>query len=226
MATPTTTTRVLVWDIPTRLFHWLLVASFAGAFLTAESERLRDIHVALGYTFTGLIGFRLVWGLIGSRYARFRSFVFTPRELWDYLRALPTRASRRYLGHNPAASAAIFVLLALGLGVAASGYAAFNDLGGEALEELHEGLAFAMLAVVAVHVAGVLLGSLQHRENLVTAMITGRKRGQPGDGIRRRHAWVAVLLAVAVAAFWSWSTTATNVPAARSAAAHDADERG
>jgi cytochrome b len=225
MTAPTPIPRVLVWDLPTRLFHWLLVASFAGAFLTAESERLRDIHVALGYTFAGLIGFRLVWGLIGSRYARFRSFLFAPRELWNYLRALPTRAPRRYLGHNPAGSAAIFVLFAIGLGVAATGYATFNDLGGEALEELHEGLAFAMLAVVAVHVAGVLLSSLQHRENLVTAMITGRKRGLPGDGIRRRHAWVAVLLAVAVAAFWSWSTT-TPPPAARPVAAHDADERG
>ena len=225
MTTPTPTTRILVWDIPTRLFHWLLVASFAGAFLTAESERLRDVHVALGYTFAGLIGFRLIWGLIGSRYARFRSFLFAPRELWDYVRALPTRAPRRYLGHNPAGGAAIFVLLAFGLGVAATGYAVFNDLGGEAFEELHEGLAFAMLAVVAVHVAGVLLSSLQHRENLVTAMITGRKRGQPGDGIRRRHAWVALLLAVAVAAFWSWSA-ATTAPASRSAAAHDAGERG
>lgn len=220
----TPTTRILVWDVPTRLFHWLLVGSFAGAFLTAESERLRDVHVALGYTVAGLIAFRLVWGLVGSRYARFRSFLFAPRELWAYLRELPTRAARRYLGHNPAGAAAIFALLALGLGLTATGYATFNDLGGEALEELHEGLAFAMLAVVAVHVAGVLLGSVRHRENLVTAMITGRKRGLPGEGIRRRHAWVALLLAVAVAIFWSWSPAA-RTPASR-AAAHEAGERG
>lgn len=225
MPTPTPSPRILVWDLPTRLFHWLLAASFAGAFLTAESERLRDVHVALGYTFAGLIGFRLVWGVIGSRYARFRSFLFAPRELCDYLRALPTRAPRRYLGHNPAGGAAIFVLLALGLGIAATGYATFNDLAGEAVEELHEGLAFAMLAVVAVHVAGVLLSSLLHRENLVTAMITGRKSGRPGDGIRRHHAWVALLIAVAVAAFWSWYPAAM-APASRSAAAHDADDRG
>ena len=225
MTDSTTAQRILVWDIPTRLFHWLLAGSFAGAFLTAESERLRDVHVALGYTFAGLIAFRLVWGLIGSRYARFRSFLFAPRELWGYLRALPTRAPRRYLGHNPAGGAAIFVLLALGLGITATGYATFNDLGGEALEELHEGLAFAMLAVVAVHVAGVLLSSVLHRENLVTAMIHGRKSGGPGEGIRGHHAWVAVLLAVAVAAFLSWYP-ATLAPASRAVATHDTGERG
>jgi cytochrome b len=71
-------TRILVWDIPTRIFHWLLAASFAGAFLTAESERYRDVHVALGYLLLALIGFRVVWGLVGTRYARFRSFAFGP----------------------------------------------------------------------------------------------------------------------------------------------------
>lgn len=217
--------KVLVWDLPTRLFHWLLAASFAGAFLTAESERLRDVHVALGYTFAGLISFRLLWGFVGTRYARFRAFLYSPGELWRYLRALPTRVPRRYLGHNPGAAVAIFLFLALGLGIAATGYATFNDLGGEAVEELHEGMAFAMLAVVAVHVAGVLLGSLQHRENLVMAMITGRKRGGPGDGIRRRHAGVALLLALAVAAFWMWSP-APPVPAARATGAHAAGRRG
>lgn len=226
MPTPTPTTqRILVWDVPTRLFHWLLAGCFAGAFLTAESERLRDVHVGLGYTFAGLIAFRLVWGVVGSRYARFRSFLFSPAELWRYLRSLPTRAPRHYLGHNPAGAAAIFVLLALGSGIAVTGYAVFNDLGGEGLEELHEGLAFAMLAIVAVHVAGVLLSSVRHRENLATAMVTGRKRGQPGQAIRRGHAWMALLMVAAVAAYWAWSPM-TASPAARSAAARDVDERG
>ena len=70
--------RILVWDIPTRVFHWLLALSFAGAYLTAESERYRDIHVVLGYTLLGLIGFRLLWGFFGTRYAQFRSFLFSP----------------------------------------------------------------------------------------------------------------------------------------------------
>jgi cytochrome b len=225
MTTPTRPTRILVWDLPTRLFHWLFAASFAGAFLTAESERLRDVHVALGYVFAGLLGFRLVWGLIGSRYARFRSFLFTPRELWQYLRGVVQGAPRRYLGHNPGAAVAIFAFLGLGIGIAATGWTTYNDIGGEALEELHEGLAFAMLAVVVVHVAGVLLGSLQHRENLVVAMITGRKRGAPEQGIRRGHAWVALLLAAALGTAWSWTMKSLAQPlAARAGQAHGGDD--
>jgi cytochrome b len=196
--------RILVWDAPTRVFHWLLAASFVGAFLTADSERWRDIHVLLGYTFAGLIGFRLVWGLIGTRYARFRSFLFRPRELVEYLQSLLARAPRHYLGHNPAGSIAILFLLSVGVVTAASGWAAYNDIGGDWLKELHEGAAFAMLAVVAVHVGGVMLSSMLHRENLVRAMITGRKAGAPALGIRRSHAWLAAMIVATVTAFWVW----------------------
>jgi cytochrome b len=203
---------VLVWDAPTRVFHWLLAASFAGAFLTADSERLRDIHVLLGYTFAGLIGFRLLWGLFGTRYARFRSFLFSPRELFQYLRSLFTRSPRHYLGHNPAGSLAIFLLLALGLVTAATGYAAYNDLGGEWLVELHEASAFAMLAVVGGHIAGVIVSSLLHRENLVRAMITGRKSGEPSQGIARGYGWVAAALLASVVALWAWYPSTQPAP--------------
>jgi cytochrome b len=199
--------RVLVWDVPTRVFHWLLALSFAGAFLTADSERMRDLHVLLGYTMVGLIGFRVLWGLFGTRYARFRSFLFSPRELLQYLRSLLTRSPRHYPGHNPAGSLVIFLLLALGIVTGASGLAVYNDVGGEWLEELHEGAAFSMLALVFVHIAGVLVSSVLHRENLVRAMITGRKRGEPGQGIGRGHGWIAALLVATVAAGWVWYPT-------------------
>ena len=120
--------RVLVWDLPTRVFHWLLAASFAGAWLTGESERWRDVHMMLGYSVAGLILFRIVWGFVGSRYARFRSFVFRPSELFAYLRSLATRSPRHYLGHNPAGSIAIFLLLGLGLVTALSGFAYYQEL--------------------------------------------------------------------------------------------------
>lgn len=195
--------KILVWDLPTRVFHWLLAASFAGAFLTAESERLRDIHVVLGYTVAGLIGFRLLWGLIGTRYARFRSFAFGPRAALTYLRSLLTRLPQHYLGHNPAGSWAIWLLLGLGLLAAASGYATYAELGGEWLEEAHEAVASAMLAVVVAHIAGVLLSSLLQGENLVSAMVTGYKRGTPAEAIHRPH-WIAgMLLAGGVAAYWA-----------------------
>jgi len=195
---------ILVWDIPTRLFHWLLALSFVGAFVTAESERARDLHLLFGYTLLGLIGFRLLWGLVGTRYARFRSFLFRPTAVRDYLASLLTRNPRHYLGHNPAGSLAVFLLLGLGLLASITGWATYSDAGGEWLEELHEGMANAMLAVVFVHIAGVVVSSLLHRENLVRAMLTGRKQGEPAQGIRYRHAWLGVLLLATVAVFWYW----------------------
>jgi cytochrome b len=198
------TTRILVWDFPTRVFHWLLAGSFAGAFVTADSETWRDLHVALGYLLLALIGFRIVWGLIGTRYARFKSFLFSPKAVRDYLVSLLTRHPKHYLGHNPAGSLAVFVLLGLGLLAGITGWATYNDTGGEWLEELHEGMADAMLIAVFVHIAGVVVSSLLHRENLVRAMLTGRKQGEPAQGIRYRHAWLGALLLAAVVAFWYW----------------------
>lgn len=167
---------VRVWDLPTRIFHWSFALSFAGAWLTAESERLRDVHVLLGYTFGGLLAFRLVWGLFGTRYARFASFLFSPADVVRYLRSLVAGRPEHHVGHNPAGAIAIFALLGLGAATALSGYAVYQDIGGEWLEELHEGAASAMLVLVAIHLAGVFVSSLLHGENLVASMITGRKR--------------------------------------------------
>lgn len=167
--------KVLVWDFPTRAFHWLLALSFVGAFLTAESERYRDVHVMLGYTMLGLVAFRLVWGLVGSRYARFWSFAFGPRSVLSYLKSLFTGSPQHYLGHNPAGSWAIYALLALSVLAGASGYAAYNDIGGHWMEDVHEALANTFLGVVFVHLAGVLMSSMLHRENLVRSMLSGYK---------------------------------------------------
>ena len=196
-------TKVLIWDLPTRVFHWLLAASFLGAFVTAESERFRDVHVALGYTMLGLIGFRLLWGVIGTRYARFGSFAFGPRSVVRYVKSLFTRSPQHHPGHNPAGSWAIYALLALAVVTGLTGYAAYNDIGGDWGEELHEAIANAMLAVVFVHIAGVVVSSLIHRENLARAMISGYKAGNPGDGIRYRHRLIAALLVIATIGFWA-----------------------
>lgn len=194
--------KVLVWDLPTRVFHWLLALSFAGAFLTAESERLRDVHVMLGYTMLALVAFRLLWGLVGTRYARFSSFAFGPRAVLAYLRSLFTRSPQHYLGHNPAGSWAIYALLGLSVLAGATGYAIYNDVGGHAMEEVHEALANGLLGLVMVHIAGVLASTLLHGENLVRSMITGTKLGVPGAGIRYRHSVLGALLVSTVAAFW------------------------
>lgn len=228
MKKATENTKVLVWDLPTRVFHWLLAATFVGAFVTADSERLRDVHVALGYTMLGLIAFRLLWGAIGTRYARFPSFAFGAGSVLNYMRSLLTRAPRRYLGHNPAGSWAIYALIALTVAAGFTGYATYNDIGGHWLEELHEGAAYTLLAVVFVHIAGVLVSSLIHRENLVRSMISGMKRGNPGEGIRYRHRIIAAVLVVAVVGFWIGGTgffasdpdSAPNTVVARGHAKH------
>ena len=197
--------RILVWDLPTRVFHWLLAASFLGAFVTAESERYRDIHVVLGYTVLGLVVFRFLWGLIGTRYARFSSFPIAPQRVLEYLKSLFTRTPQHHVGHNPAGSLAIYAILALAVLAGATGYAAYNEIGGEWLAELHEGAANAMLGLVAVHIGAVIVSSLIHRENLVAAMLNGYKNGRAGDGIRRKHWFVAAAVLLATLGFWAGS---------------------
>jgi cytochrome b len=194
--------KILVWDFPTRAFHWLLALSFAGAFLTADSERYRDVHVTLGYTMLGLVAFRLVWGLIGTRYARFWSFAFGPRTVLTYVKSLLARSPQHYLGHNPAGSWAIYALLALTVLAGATGYATYEDIGGHWMEEAHEAFANTMLAVVMAHIAGVVVSSLIHGENLVRSMLTGYKSGPPADGVRYRHRAIGAALVAAVAVFW------------------------
>jgi cytochrome b len=205
MDTPTSGTPrpILVWDAPVRVFHWLLVASFFGAYLTAESERWRLVHVTLGYTVGGLVAFRVLWGLFGTRYARFAGFVRGPRAVWTYLQSMLSRRPEHHTGHNPAGAAAIVAMLLLAGVTVGFGYATYNELGGEWLAKVHETAGNLMLAVVGVHVAGVLLGSWLHRENLVRAMVTGRKLGRTGEAIRRGWGALAAVLLAAVLGFWA-----------------------
>lgn len=200
---PDGTIPVLIWDLPVRVFHWALVVSFAGAYWLSESERLRDIHVMFGYTVLGLVAFRLVWGFVGTRYARFRSFLFSPREAAAYVRSLFRHADPRFLGHNPAGSIAIWAILGVAALTGITGYATYNEIGGDAVEEVHEVLANGWLWLVGIHVGGVMVGSLLHRENLVGAMITGYKRAEAPAGIRGTFAAIiGVALLSGVLGYW------------------------
>ena len=198
---------IRVWDAPVRVFHWLLALSFLGAWLTAEGERWRLMHVTLGYTMAGLLVFRLLWGLVGTRHARFADFVRGPRAVWDYLRSLPHPP--HYAGHNPLGGWMILSLLALTAVTTGLGWAADQELGGEWLEELHEGAATLMLVLVVGHIAGVVIGSWMHRENLVRAMLTGRKPGAPQEDNGPPWRVLAALLLAAVLGFWAlqWQQT-------------------
>lgn len=202
---------VLVWDLPVRIFHWLMVLCFAGAWLTAESERWRLLHVTLGYTMGGLVAFRVLWGLIGTRHARFASFVRGPRQVLAYLRSLVHGEPEHHVGHNPAGALAIVAMLSLVVGIVLTGHANFNDIGGEWIEEVHEAAASLMLALVGVHLAGVLASSWLHGENLARSMITGRKLGNPQDGVRSAWHSVGALMLLAVTSFWwlQWQSAPT-----------------
>ncbi len=195
-------TKILVWDAPVRIFHWLMVLSFAGAYLTAESESWRLVHVTLGYTMAGLVAFRLAWGLTGTRYARFAAFVRGPKAVARYLRALLRGQPEHTTGHNPAGAIAIVAMLGLTAAIGATGWAAYNDISGEWVAELHELVANAMLLVVGIHVAGVVVASWLHKENLVRAMVTGCKLGSPEDGIRSAWRILAIVMLASVLGFW------------------------
>jgi cytochrome b len=192
----------LVWDLPTRVFHWLLAASFIGAFATGDSERWQALHVLSGYTAGGLIGFRLLWGVFGTRYARFSGFSFAPAAVLGYLRSLATGQPRHYVGHNPAGSWAVLAMLAAIALTALTGWAAFSEIGPKWLEDVHETIANATVALIAVHVIAVIASSWLHRENLVGAMVSGFKRASGAVPAAGKRSVVAAALLATVAAFW------------------------
>lgn len=204
------TNRVRVWDLAVRIFHWSLVAGFAIAYLTGDEES--DLHIYSGYAVIGLVMFRLIWGFIGTRHARFTDFVTSPRQVMDYLKQLRQGKPARFLGHNPAGA---YMIIALLVSILATSYTGLEVYGAEGngplaagntielvpstawadddedeegehgegrgegaesfWEELHEFFANLTLFLIIVHVAGVIVSSFLHRENLVRAMITGDK---------------------------------------------------
>lgn len=178
---------VKVWDPLVRVFHWSLVFFFLLAFVTGDDWQ--NLHARAGYAVAMLVGFRLLWGLFGTRYARFRNFVKSPGTVLGYLRDMLALKPPRYLGHNPVAAVMIIALLASISLVAFSGMVLIASEGqgplagtllasldGETMEEVHEFFANLTLLLVFAHVAGVLVSSALEGENLVRAMITGRKK--------------------------------------------------
>jgi cytochrome b len=181
---------IKVWDPFVRLFHWMLVGAFLVSWLT-EDEWIK-LHVYAGYLIAALVLTRILWGMVGTRYARFSNFVASPVKVVRYLNDLLHFKAKRTIGHNPAGGAMIVALLlsllitiftgllaygAEGLGPLAELVFSNTRYGGEGFEEVHEFFANLTLMLVAIHLVGVIFSSLLHQENLLRAMITGTKRG-------------------------------------------------
>jgi cytochrome b len=180
---------IRVWDPLVRVFHWTLVAAFATAYFTEEDTM--SVHLAAGYTVSGLILFRVLWGFIGPRHARFSGFVCRPSAALTYLKETLRGTARRYLGHNPAGGAMVIALLVALTVTVITGFAVYGAhdglgpfaswLGGSTKEqahqweEVHEFMANGTVVLIVFHVIGVVLSSLVHGENLPRAMLTGRK---------------------------------------------------
>ena len=212
---------VRVWDLPVRLFHWLLVALLAASWITAEAGiQYMTWHMRCGYAILALVLFRLLWGFVGSPYARFSSFVVGVPAAWRYLRSWFGARPLRYAGHNPLGGWMVLALLLLIAAQAATGLFATDDIFNDGplnrlvsnnladtLTGWHHLIFNLLLGAAALHVLAVVLYLLVKRDNLVWPMVTGRK---PGAGLhhvqieRRVPGWRAcVVAAISVAAVWA-----------------------
>lgn len=193
--------RLRVWDLPLRLFHWLLVASIALALVSAEEESaLNDWHILSGWVAGLFVTFRLVWGFVGGEYSRFMSFV-KPSALGGHLRELLHGRPEPTMGHNALGALSVLLLLAM---VAATVWT-----GVVLAEDVHELLGWSLLALVVIHILAVIVMSLLTRENLVRAMVDGTKPADrhPSEGDARAPAALAYLLAAVAMAGATWAVT-------------------
>ena len=228
-ARPQPTRRVT--DAPTRMFHWLFALCFAGAYLTADGERLRLVHVVLGYSMAGLLGFRVLYGLFGPRQASLKALWAKAsnaplwlRSVWAGLTGGGTINWRQ--GQNIAMGAAIVALLLAVLPLTLSGYATYNEWGGEWLEDLHEVVGESMLWLVLAHLGLLLLISVLRRKNQALSMLTGRVDGAGPDLVKNNRSWLAALLLVAVLGYWGWEWQQAPQASSSSVTAPWADQRG
>ena len=188
-----------VTDAPTRAFHWLFALCFAGAYLTADGERWRLLHVMLGYTFIGLLAFRMGYALFCT--ARLAGTPDWVRSTAGKLRTGALSSVNFNQGGNLLMALAIVLLLALVVPLTLSGYATYDEWGGDWLENVHEFFGNAMLTVVLVHLALIAALSVLRKKNVALPMWSGRVKGAGPDLVQKNRSWLAALLLTAVFAF-------------------------
>jgi len=214
-------TERLVWDWPLRLWHWLFAIAVAGAWVTGQwgGYDWRQWHFWFGQSAIGLLIFRLIWGFVGTRHARFASFLPRPGRLFAYLKTVPRRDAPETVGHNPLGAVAVFVILAIVAAQAASGlfisddilyegpwYIAVSDKFSDFASSIHHQLAWPIGVLLALHLLAVLAYRLLKGQRLVRAMITGRKpaRVVPESGAISHSRSVLALILVFLVAVLTW----------------------
>jgi cytochrome b len=196
--------RVLIWDLPTRLFHWLLSGGVIAAAIIAlalgEHNTLFPYHAIIGLTIALMVCLRVIWGIAGTRYAKFGSFIFGPRAVIEYMKGTVFGGGKRFIGHNPGSALAIFALLALVLAMAVTGI--MMGQGNEGVKEIHETIAWVTVGFAVAHVLGVALHTIRHRENITLSMIHGKKHAEQSDAIASAKPIIAVVF-LAIAGAWA-----------------------
>lgn len=193
----------LVYDIPTRLFHWLFVLYFVTAIgitkTVGEHEPTFSYHMMAGLVLGFLVLFRLVWGFVGTEHARFSRFALNPKDLISYLKGVATGDKRRWAGHNPASSWAAVLMLGLGLGLVLTGYRMATGPENDTIKEVHELFANSFLIIALLHIVGIIVHTLRHKEWIGLSMLSGRKDSVPAhEQITQSHGLVGLLLLLAV----------------------------
>ncbi len=225
----------LIWDLPTRLFHWLLTAGFIAAamiaLLTEGDGSLFPWHAIIGLALALMVVLRVMWGFFGTRHARFTSFLFGPGAVIAYLKEAFGGGGKRHIGHNPGSAYAIFAMLALVLGISISGI--MLSLGYKDLKEAHELMTYSMIAVVVAHVAGVIFHSIRHRENITMSMISGKKDCDSSFAIASARPMVAALVLLMLGTWtyglvknYSASAKTTTIPLLGTSLQLGENERG
>lgn len=223
-----------VVDAPTRMFHWLFALSFTGAYLTGDSEHWRALHVTLGWTMAGLLSFRVVYGLVGPRQARlgalWRKLTGVPSWLRATLQGNAPTAAHWRQGQNLLMGVFIAALLLAVVPLVLSGYATYDEWGGERLghllEEVHEAAGQLFLMLVLGHLALLAGMSGLRRRNLALPMLTGCSEGNGPDLAKRNHTWLAIGLLLAVLGYgaWEWQNAPSGLLPTASAGQHGDDD--
>lgn len=197
--------RMMSWDAAVMVSHWLLAICFFGAIITQDSERFRMVHVTMGYTMFGLVVFRLIWGFVGGKYARFNTIYPRVKKVIEYLRSLFTSEPQAFIGFHAIGFLAAYLLLVVILLVTVSGYLVFEEIGPDLFEDLHETLGNLLIAIVAIHIGGVVINAIIQKIKL--SIVTNTDKSVSNRAVTsikrvRPFKWMAAIIGMSVLYFW------------------------